>query len=127
MMWLSFVICLAISTNRYKFFTRIDPNYYENDYHKAIRFHINSVWLTHFLYSRVDSFKCKLWLLPALNASVAEKAATEVMCPACIHMVHYLNLQKKRTLAESSGKNIRRQLPSSRVQLQYISPASQQT
>ena len=112
--------------SKYKFCPGLDPIYYESEYHKPIRYHIKSVRLTHFPFSRVESFKCKLWFLPALNISAKEKEAGEVMCPACKRMVQYLKLQKKRTLAESPGKKIKRQLPSSRARLKYMSPASQQ-
>ena len=72
-------------TFKYKFCPGMDPDYYDNEYYKPIRFHISSVRLTQFPFSRVDSVNCKLWFLPALNASAAEKAATEVKCTACKH------------------------------------------
>lgn len=110
----------------YKFCPGVDPDHYENEYYKAIRFHIKSVRLTQFPFPRVDSVNCKLWFLPASNTSAAEKAANEVKCPACKRMVQYLKLQKKRKLAESPAKRIKRQLPSSRARLKHMSPASQQ-
>jgi len=82
--------------------------------------------LSMFSFSRVDSFSCKLWFLPASNTSLLEKAASEVKCPPCKCLVHYLNLQRKRTLEESPSKRIKRQDPSSRARLQHMSPASQQ-
>ena len=112
--------------SKYKFCPGMDPDHYDNEYYKPIQFYINSVRLTQFPFSRVDSVNCKLWFLPALNANATEKAATEVKCTACKRLFQYLNLQKKRTLAESPGKNIRRQNPSSQAHLQYMSPASQQ-
>jgi len=110
----------------YKFCPGIDPAHYEDEYHKAIHFHIKSVQLSRFPFFRVDSFNCKLWFLPALNTSLAEKAASEVKCPPCKRLVHYLNLQRQRTLEESPSKRIKRQHPSSRARLQHMSPASQQ-
>ena len=104
----------------------IDPVHYEDEYHKAIHFHIRSVRLSEFPFSRVDSVNCKLWFLPASNISSAEKAASEVKCPPCKRLVHDLNLQRKHTLEESPSKRIKRQHPSSKAQLQHLSLASQQ-
>ena len=56
----------------YKFCPGVDPDYYENEFHKAIRCHIKSVRLTQFPFSRVDSINCKLWFLPASNLCAAE-------------------------------------------------------
>jgi len=63
--------------------------------------------------------------LPPLNASAEEEVASEVKCKGCKCLVQLLKLQKTRTLAESPGKKIRRQHPSSQARLQYMSPASQ--
>ena len=110
----------------YKFCPGIDPVHYEDEYHRAIQFHIRSVRLSEFPFSRVDSVNCKLWFLPASNISLAEKAASEVKCPPCKRLVHDVNLQRKRTLEESPSKKIKRKQPSSRSRLQHMSPASQQ-
>jgi len=112
--------------SKYKFCPGLDPDFYENEYHQPIRFHIKSVRITQFPYSRVDSVTCKLWFLPPLNASATEKAASEVKCTGCKRLVQLLKLQKARTLAESPGKKLRRQQPSSRARLQHMSPASRQ-
>ena len=101
--------------SKYKFCPGLD---HKNEYHKPIRFHIRSVRITQFPFSRIDSFTCKLWFLPPTNASAAEKAVSEVKCTGCKHMVQLLNLQKTRTLAESPGKRIRRQHPLSQARLQ---------
>lgn len=58
---------------------------------------------------------------------LVEKAASEMKCSPCKRLVHDLNLQRKRTLAESPGRRIKRQCPSSKARLQYMSPASQET
>lgn len=122
-----FELCTIFSNkSQYKFCPGIDPDYYEEQYHQPIRFHIKSVRQCHFPFSRVDSVNCKLWFLLASNAAVAEKTASEVKCSACKRLIHDLNLQKKRTLAESPGRKIKRQLPSSRARLLYMSPSSQQ-
>ena len=107
----------------YKFCPGIDPVHYENEYHKMIRFHIKSVRQSEFPFSRVDSVNCKLWFLPASNCKLVEK---EIKCPPCKRLVHDLNLQRKRTLAESPSRRLKRQCPSSKARLQHMSPASQQ-
>ena len=122
-----FELCSIFSSkSQYKFCLGIDPDYYEDQYHQLIRFHIKSVRQCHFPFSRVDSVNCKHWFLLASNAAVAEKTASEVKCSACKRLVHDLNLQKKRTLGESPSKKFKRQLPSSQARLQYMSPFSQQ-
>ena len=91
----------------YKFCPGIDPQYYEEEYHKIIRFHIKSVRLNQFPFMHVDSNNCKLWFIPASNISAVEKSANEVKCPACKRLVHDLNCQKRRTVAESPSRKIK--------------------
>ena len=74
---------------------------------------------------RVDSINCKLWFIPASNISSVEKSANEVKCLVCKRLIHDLNCQKKRTVAKSPSRKIKRQHPSSRAKLQYMSPLSQ--
>jgi len=112
--------------SKHKFCPGIDCDYYEREYYQAIRFHLKSVRQSSYPFSRVDSVKCKLLFVPASNAAVAEKEASEVKCSACKALVHYLNLQKKRTLAESPSRKIKRQQPSSSARLQYMLPASRE-
>ena len=112
--------------SKHKFCPGIDPDLYEREYHQKIRFHIRSVRLSSFPFSQVDSVNCKFLFVPAANASVAQKEAMEVKCSACKCLTHYLNLQRERTLSESPAKKIRRQNPSSRARLKYMSPSSQQ-
>ena len=122
-----FELCSIFSyKSQYKFCPGINPDYYEDQYHQPIRFHIKSVRQCHFPFSRVDSVNCKLWFLLASNAAVTEKTASEVKCSACKRLIHDLTLQKKRTLGESPSRKFKRQLPSSRARLQYMSPFSQQ-
>ena len=66
------------NVSKFKFCPGIDPDYYEEEYHKVIRFHIKSVRVCHFPFLRVDSVNCKLWFIPASNLPVAEKTAYEV-------------------------------------------------
>jgi len=68
---------------------------------------------------RVDS-------VTAANVPVAAKEASEVKCTACKCLVHDLNLQRRRTLAESPSRKIKRQDSSSHVRLDKMSPFSQQ-
>ena len=122
-----FELCSILGNkSKHKFCPGIDFDYYEREYYQAIRFHIKSVRQSSYPFSRVDSVNCKLLFVPAANVTVVEKEASEVKCSACKGLIHYLNLQKKRTLAESPGRKIKRQQPSSRARLQYMSPASQQ-
>ena len=109
----------------YKFCPGIDPDDYYKEYYEVIRFHIKSVRQVSNPFARVDSVKCKLWFLVAHNASEAEKKAKEVRCAACKRMITDLNCQKRRTVAESPCRKLKRQAASSRARLSYMSPASQ--
>ena len=109
----------------YKFCPGIDPKYYNSHYFETIRFDIKSVRKTAEPFARVDSVNCNLWFLLASNATAAEKASMEVHCTACKRLIHYLNCQRRRTLAESPSRKLKRQLSSSRARLSYMSPASQ--
>ena len=89
-------LCTVFSRkSSYKFCPGIDPVHYEGKYHKVIHFHIKRIRWSEFPFSRVDSVNCKLWFLPASNTSVAEKAASEVKCPACKRLVHDSKPTKK--------------------------------
>jgi len=114
------------SSSTYKFCPGIDPDHYEEEYYSKLHFHVKSVRLCHFPFTRVDSVNCKLWFKPALNLSATEKEASEVKCPPCKRLVHDLNWRKQNKEAESPSKKIKRQDPSSRARLQYMSPHSQQ-
>ena len=75
-------ICRDISSkSSYKFCPGIDPDYYEQEYHKVLRFDVKSARIRRFPFTRVDSANCKLWFKPALNLSEAQKAASELKCP----------------------------------------------
>ena len=65
-------------------------------------------------------------MLKACNATSAEKSAREVLCFACKRLVTDLNCQRRRTLAESPQRKLRRQSASSRAKLSGMSPYSQQ-
>ena len=47
------------------------------------------------------------------------------MCSACKRLVTYLEWQLKRTKGESPSRKLKRQAPSSKAKLSYMSPASQ--
>jgi len=109
-----------------KFCPGIDWNLYEQKYHQVIRFHLKSVRYATFPYQRVDSVRCQLWFKIARNASLAEKAASEVMCSACKRLKADLEHQLKRTRAESPTRKLKRQSASSTARLMHMSPESQQ-
>jgi len=111
---------------KYKFCPGLDPDHYQQEYFEKIRFHLKSVRCTDSPFRRVDSVNCAMWFLLAPNAKAAEKGAKEVKCPACKRLVTDLNCQRRRTLSESPGRKVKRQNPSSRARLSYMSPASQQ-
>ena len=80
-----------------------------------------SVHPSSFPIFRVDS-------VTAANVPVAAKEASEVKCTACKCLVHDLNSQRRRTLAESPralAERLRDRIPS-RARLDKMSPFSQQ-
>ena len=119
-------LCQMIGANStYKLCPGIEPDEYEKEFHDVIRFHIKSVRITDFPFHRVDSINCKLLFQLALNATESERSAQEVRCSACKRLISDLNYQKKRTGSETPTRRIKRQNPSSRARLSYMSPASQ--
>ena len=95
------------------------------EFFDVIHFHIKSVWLTEFLFKRIDSVNFKLLFQPAHNATAAEKSSKEVKCYPCKWFVTDLKYQKRNTEAETPTRNVKRQCPSSRARMSYMSPASQ--
>ena len=120
-------VCQMIAGNNsnYKFCPGIEMEHYMSEYYEVIRYHIKSVRITEFPYQRVDSNNCQLFFELSRNASKGEKDANAVKCHACKHLITDLNHQKKRTNAETPTRKIKRQNPSSRAKLSYMSPASQ--
>ena len=108
-----------------KFCPGIEMNHYMTNYYECIRFHIKSVRLTEFPFQRVDSQRCSLLFELTHNASTAEKEPSDVMCYPCKRLINHLEHQKRRTAAETPTKKIKRQHPSSKARLSYMSPASQ--
>ena len=118
-------LCKIIGGNSHKFCPGIDPELYLKEYKEVIRFDIKSVRLTDFPFHRVHSVKCDLLFELARNATKEEKDAKEVKCYPCKDLVRHLERQKTRTLKETPTRKAKRQRPSSRARLSYMSPASQ--
>ena len=109
----------------YKFCPGIEWDLYEEYYHKVICYHLRCVRYSIAPYQRVDSVNCARWYKLPSNAPLADKFAKEVMCPSCKYMKNRLNSRRKLTVSESPSKKIKRQLPSSKAKLSFMSPASQ--
>ena len=119
-------LCKIIDEDsHYKFCPGIDYKVYMKDFYEVIRFHLKSVRLTDFPFCRVDSVKCDLLFELAHNATKEEKDAVEVKCYSCKRLVRDLERQIKRTTAETPTRKTKRQNPSSRARLSYMSPSSQ--
>jgi len=121
-----FALCEMFSDQSpYKLCPGLDWNQYEEHYHRVIRYHSKSVRYCTAPFRRVDSPKCKLWFTLPVNAPLSDKFSKEVLCPACRQMKSHLDWQKKRTQSESPTRKVKRQAPSSKAKLTYMSPASQ--
>lgn len=96
-----------------------------NDYYEVIRFHIKSVRITEFPFKWIDSVNCTLLFQLAHNATAEEKSLKEVKCYPCKCLVSDLEHQKRRTASETPTRKVKRQHPSSRARMSYMSPASQ--
>ena len=119
-------LCLMLSSQSpYKFCPGIDYKHYEEYYHNVIRYHLKSFKHLSTPFKRVDSVNCRLWFQLPVNSPVVDRYAKVVMCSACKRLKAYLDLQRKRTLSESPSHKIKRQAPSSKAKLKYMSPASQ--
>ena len=111
--------------SNFKFCPGIEPDHYNKEYYDVIRFHVQSVRLHDFPFHRVDSVNCKMLFKLAHNDREMEKDAIEVKCSACKRLITDLEHQKERTKKETPTRKIKRQKPSSRARLSYMSPASQ--
>jgi len=109
----------------YKFCPGIDWKMYQEDYYKAIHYHLRSVRYTAFLFQRVDSVKCPVWFKQPAKARASEKYAREAMCSTCKRLLSHLNWQCQRAMAESPSRKVKRQAPLSKAKLSNMSPASQ--
>ena len=118
-------LCKLIGKNtNFKFCPGISYEHYMAEYYEKIRFHIKSVRLTEFPFTRVDSVNCKLLFQLAHNATAEEKSSAEVKCYPCKRLVSDLERQKRRTSEETPTRKTKRQDPSSRARLSYMSPDS---
>ena len=113
------------SLSPYKFCPGIDWDYYEEHYHSVIRFHLKSVRQCTAPFKRIDSVNCKRWFQLPANAPLADKFSKEVLCRACKRLKLDLEWQRKRTQSESPSRKVKRQAPSSKARLTYMSPSSQ--
>ena len=120
-----FAVKFSIEYN-FKFCPGIDPQFYKSYYLEAIRFNIKNVRQAVGPIARVDSVNCRRWFQLGSNATSPEKSAREVLCSACKRLVTDLNCQRRRTLAESPQRKLRRQSASLRAKLSGMSPYSQQ-
>ena len=111
--------------SQYKFCPGIQYEQYMSDYYEVIRFHIKSVRITEFPFKRIDSVNCTLLFQLAHNTTAEEKSLKEVKCYPCKRLVSNLEHQKRRTASETPTRKVKRQHPSSRARMSYMSPASQ--
>jgi len=111
--------------SQYKFCPGLEWEFYEERYHSVIRYHPSYVRYCTAPFQRVDSVKCKLWYQLPANASLVDKSAVEVLCSFCKRLKTDLDWQLQRTSSESPSVKVKRQAPSSRAKLTYMSPASQ--
>lgn len=119
-------LCSKYSTTSesYKFCPGLQPAEYER--HKdIIRFDVKSVRRTTEPFDRVDSINCLMWFEIGKKARKERREANEVVCSRCVRLRCDLERQIKRTENESPSKKIKRQNPSSRARLSYMSPTSQ--
>ena len=119
-------VCTMIGNNtKHKFCPGIEMKHYVTEYLNPIGFHIKSARVSEFPFHRVDSQTCDLYFELAQNARRVEKESSDVLCYPCKRLVNHLKRQKKRKEEETPTRKLKRQKPSSRARLSYMSPASQ--
>ena len=117
-------VCHMISSEGdYKFCPGLDVSEYYDKYHSVIRFHLKSVRLWDRPFTRIDSKNCALWYQLKGNASAVQRSSDEVLCRPCKRLTSDLNHQRRRSDV-SPARRLKRQQPSSRYKLKYLSPAS---
>ena len=117
-------ICHIISKDSgYKFCPGLNVAEYYKQYNSATGYNIESVrvWDKHF--KCVDSVNCLLWHQISSNVCRNEKICSEVLCRACKRLRADLDHQRSRSDV-SPARRLKRQQPSSRFKLKYLSPAS---
>jgi len=117
------VCCIISSEGDYKFCPGLNLTEYDEKYHAMIRYHVKSVRVWERPFTRIDSENCKLWHQLNSNASENEKSSEEVLCRPCKRLRSDLNHQRRRSDV-SPARCLKRQQPSSRFKLKYLSPAS---
>ena len=115
-------LCERMTNSEYKFCPGIDPDVYVSTYFSKIRYHVKTVRHLEVPFNRVDSIHCLLWHKLARNM-LFEKDLESVPCKACKTLINNLN-QRLKT-AVTSPVRAKRQQPTSRCPLKYMSPASQ--
>ncbi|XP_065908252.1 uncharacterized protein [Dysidea avara] len=118
------MVCRIISCEGdHKFCPGLNESEYYDKYFSIIRFHLESVRLWDRPFKRIDSKDCTLWYQLKSNASDMQKSSDEVLCRPCKRLNSYLDHQRRRSDV-SLGTCLKRQQPSSRYKLKYLSPAS---
>ena len=85
-------LCNKLVANpEYKFCPGIDPEVYQSEYFRKIRFHLKSV--------------CETLLAP--NATLTEKKSTQVRCGVCKRLITDLKCQLQRTLKETPTRKLK--------------------
>ena len=108
----------------HKFCPGLDASMYE-EYKEIIRFDCKGVRMMTTPFLRIDSTSCPMWFELGKCASRLKKEAEAVTCTQCVRLKCNLDRQVKRTQDESPSKRAKRQAPSSRARLTYMSPSSQ--
>ena len=83
------------SQSPYKFCPGIEWDFYEEQYHSIIRYHLKSVRYCAAPFQRVDSVNCMLWYQLPINAPLVDKHAKEVLCSSCKRLKSDLDWQRK--------------------------------
>lgn len=108
----------------HKFCPGLDTSKYE-EYEEIIRFDCKGVRMMTTPFLRIDSTSCPMWFELGKCASRLKKEAEAVTCTQCVRLKCNLDRQVKRTQDESPSKRAKRQAPSSRAYLTYMSLSSQ--
>ena len=118
-------LCLLFDEkSEFRFCPGVDPELY-NEHFDVFHFHVKSARLQDFPFRRINSVNCKMFFKLAHNARKVDRDAREVKCSACKRLITDIKYQKERTSKETPTRKAKRQRPSSRARLSYMSPASQ--
>ena len=117
------VICQKLIDSRMKFCPGVSLEEYEG-YKEVIRYDQKKVLITTEPFKRVASVDCLLWFPITRYASREKKVAAEVVCTACVTLIHDLREAKKRLSCVTSEDKVQHQQASSNYPLKYLSPTS---